>query len=139
MCWLYLDGSLPVRGDEFKRENNMKKLMLAIAATLALCACESTTPAERYTQAQQLVAQTYGNKLSPTQQAALATAIYQQAEATRAIQQAQSTAIIAQGFQQAGAIIGQQQPIPQFNYQPLNSPVFNPVPITPIPVQITHY
>ena len=85
----------------------MKKLTLAIAAALGLCACESTTPAQRYAQCQQVVAQAYGNKLSPAQQAALATAIYQQAEATRAIQQAQSAAIIAQGFQNAGNTIAE--------------------------------
>ena len=78
-------------------------LALIAAAALALCACESTTPAQRYAQAQQLVAQAYGNKLSPAQQAALATAIYQQAEATRAAQQAQAAAIIAQGIQQGAA------------------------------------
>ena len=39
-------------------------LALIAAAALALCACESTTPAQRYAQSQQLVAQAYGNKLS---------------------------------------------------------------------------
>ena len=48
-------------------------LALIAAAALAPCACESTTPAQRYAQSQQLVAQAYGNKLSPAQQAALAT------------------------------------------------------------------
>ena len=77
-------------------------LPLIAAAALALCACESTTPAQRYAQSQQLVAQAYCNRLSPAQQAALATAIYQQAEATRAAQQAQAAAIIAQGLPERG-------------------------------------
>ena len=90
-----------------KRAANMKtSLPLIAAAALALCACESTTPAQPYAQSQQLVAQAYGNRLSPAQQAALATALYQQAEATRANQQTQSAAIAAQGFQNAGNIIG---------------------------------
>jgi hypothetical protein len=56
----------------------MKTALAPIAsAAFTLGACESTTPAQRYAQSQQLVAQAYGNKLSPAQQAALATAIYQ--------------------------------------------------------------
>ena len=81
--------------------------LLAAIVLLPLSGCESTTPAQRYAQAQQVVAQAYGNKLSPAQQAALATAIYQQGEANRAIQQAQSAAIIAQGFQNAGNTIAE--------------------------------
>ena len=102
-------------------------LTLLAAAALALCACESTTPAQRYAQSQQLVAQAYGNKLSPAQQAALATAIYQQAEATRATQQSQSAAIIAQGFQNAGNTIAEGS-----RYQPnYITPVQYP---TPMPI-----
>ena len=90
-------------------------LTLFGAAALALCACESTTPAQRYAQAQQVVAQAYGNKLSPSQQAALVTAIYQQAEATRATQQAQQAAIIQNGFNNAAQSIRDSAPSPS-NY-----------------------
>jgi hypothetical protein len=121
---------------EDKRAANMKtSLPLIAAAALALCACESTTPAQRYAQSQQLVAQAYGNKLSPAQQAALATAIYQQAETTRANQQAQSAAIAAQGFQNAGNIIANSARQPSTIYaQPATPlPVYQPSPSPPTP------
>src|SRR5439155_20243767 len=107
-------------------------LALIAAAALALCACESTTPAQRFAQAQQLVAQAYGNKLSPAQQAALATAIYQQAEATRAIQQAQQAAIIQNGFNNAAQSIRASASQPNYitpvqpSYPSLNASVTDP-------------
>jgi len=113
-------------------------LALIAAAALALCGCESTTPVQRYARSQQLVAQAYGNKLSPAQQAALATAIYQQAEATRAIQQAQQAAIIQNGFNNAAQSIRasatQLNYITPIAYPSLKGSVIDPVytqPATP--------
>jgi hypothetical protein len=118
--------------------------LLASTLLLPLAGCESTTPAQLYAQTQQLVAQAYGNKLSPAQQAALATAIYRQAEATRAIQQAQQAAIISQGFQNAGNIIANSTTQPNFTpIQPVAYPSLKGTVLDPIYTQpanpTTHY
>ena len=48
---------------------------------------------------------------------------------------------LANGLQSYGAAASNYQPTPVVipQYQPMNAPVFNPVPITPIPVQVVHY
>jgi hypothetical protein len=113
------------------RNTNTKIWFLVLAAVVLLFGCESpqVTRQNSLAQAVQMVEAQFGDQLTPEQKAHMAWQIYRQMESDRTARQIAAGQIISQGFNNAGNIIANSAPQPNY-ITPVTIPAYTPVPQT---------